>query len=279
MPMLFRRRSGVGVVEIFGPISGGARVQEQSRILDSLRKDKRFKAVIVEIDSPGGTASGSELLYNGLVRVAQEKPVVAYIRGTGASGAYYISCAANKIVALPSSLVGSIGVIYLRPVLQQLLQKLGVSFSVYKSGEFKDMTGFWRSPTSDEEGKFKELIDEIYGNFVRSVATGRQMDEEKVREFATGEIFTGRGARERGLVDELGDFDRALDLAADLGRTRRRPVWIRRRRPMMERFMGRVGGQGAVEGITSELERVLMGGLYYMAMPYLSESLQENNQV
>ena len=279
MPMLFRRRSGVGVVEIFGPIGGGARVQEQSRILDSLRKDKRFKAVIVEIDSPGGTASGSELLYNGLMRVAQEKPVVAYIRGTGASGAYYISCAANKIVALPSSLVGSIGVIYLRPVLQQLLQKLGVSFSVYKSGEFKDMTGFWRSPTSDEEGKFKELIDEIYGNFVRSVATGRQMDEEKVREFATGEIFTGRGARERGLVDELGDFDRALDLAADLGRTRRRPVWIRRRRPMMERFMGRVGGPGAVEGITSELERVLMGGLYYMAMPYLSESLQENNQV
>ena len=279
MPMLFRRRSGVGVVEIFGTIGGGARVQEQSRILDSLRKDKRFKAVIVEIDSPGGTASGSELLYNSLMRVAQEKPVVAYIRGTGASGAYYISCAANKIVALPSSLVGSIGVIYLRPVLQQLLQKLGVSFSVYKSGEFKDMTGFWRSPTSDEEGKFKELIDEIYGNFVRSVATGRQMDEEKVREFATGEIFTGRGARERGLVDELGDFDRALDLAADLGRTRRRPVWIRRRRPMMERFMGRVGGPGAVEGITSELERVLMGGLYYMAMPYLSEGLQENNQV
>ena len=105
----------MGVVEIFGAIGGGAKVQEQSRILDSLRRDKRFKAVIVEIDSPGGTASGSELLYNSLLRVAHEKPVVAYIRGTGASGAYYISCAANRIVALPSSLVGSIGVIYLRP--------------------------------------------------------------------------------------------------------------------------------------------------------------------
>ena len=266
MPMLFRRRSGVGVVEIFGVIGGGARVHEQSRILDSLRRDKRFKAVIVEIDSPGGTAAGSELLYNSLLRVAQEKPVVAYIGGTGASGAYYISCAANRIVALPSSLVGSIGVIYLRPVLQQLLQNLGVSFSVYKSGEFKDMTGFWRSPTSEEEGKFKGLIDEIYGNFIRSVATGRQMDEEKVKEFATGEVFTGRGAQERGLVDELGDFDRALDLASDLGRTRRRPMWIRRRRPLMERFVGRVGGPGVAEGIASELERVLMGGLYYMAI-------------
>ena len=93
-----------------------------------------------------------------------------------------------------------------------------MSFSVYKSGEFKDMTGFWRSPTSEEEDRFKGLIDEIYGNFIQSVATGRRMDEEKVREYATGEVFTGKGAHERGLVDELGDFDRALELAAELGR-------------------------------------------------------------
>ncbi len=277
IPVPFRKRSGVGVVEIFGAIGGGAKVQEQSRILDSLRRDRRFKAVIVEIDSPGGTASGSELLYNSLLRVAQEKPVVAYIRGTGASGAYYISCAANKIVALPSSLVGSIGVIYLRPVLQQLLQKLGVSFSVYKSGEFKDMTGFWRSPTSAEEDRFTGLIDEIYGNFIHSVATGRRMDEEKVREYATGEVFTGRGAHERGLVDELGDFDRALDLAAELGRTRPRPMWIRRRRPFMERFMGRIGGPGATGGLASELEPVLTGGLYYMDTHHLFKGLWDED--
>ena len=207
MALPFLRRSGVGVVELSGVIGGGGRVREYSGIFDGFRRDKRFKAVIVEVDSPGGTASGSELLYHSLARVAQEKPVVAYIKGTGASGAYYVSCAATRVVALPSSLVGSIGVLYLRPVLQQLLQKLGVSFSVYKGGRLKDMTGFWRSPTPEEEGRFNALIDEIYDNFVRVVATGRGMDEDRVRELATGEVFTGRGAKERGLVDELGDFD------------------------------------------------------------------------
>ena len=276
MAILLRGRSGVGVVEIFGAIGGGVRVPVYSRILDGLRIDKRFKAVIVDIDSPGGTASGSELLYHSLLRVAKEKPVVAYIRGTGASGAYYISCAANTIVALPTALVGSIGVIYLRPVLQQLLQKLGVSFSVYKGGRLKDMTGFWRSPTSEEESKFTGLIDEIYDSFVRAVAAGRHMEEGRVREFATGEIFTGRGAKERGLVDELGDFDTALDLAAQMGKTRRRPMWVRPRRPLLERFVGRIGGPGVTEGIISELERVLRGGLYYMAPPYLAGDIEED---
>ena len=226
MPLGLLGRSGIGVIEISGVIGPGLRVPVYSRMFDSLRTDKRIKALIVEIDSPGGTASGSELLYHSLARVNAEKPVVAYIRGTGASGAYYISCAARQIVTLPSALVGSIGVIYLRPVLEQLLQKLGISFSVYKGGRLKDMTGFWRSPTSEEEGMFKEIIDEIYANFVRVVAAGRHMEEDKVREFATGEIFTGQGAKERGLVDELGDFDTALDLAAELGKTRRRPVWL-----------------------------------------------------
>ena len=278
MALPFLSRSGVGVVEISGVIGGTARVPVYSHILDGIRKDRRFKAVIVEIDSPGGTASGSELLYLSLARVNREKPVVAYIRGTGASGAYYISCAATKIVALPSALVGSIGVIYLRPVLQQLLQRLGINFSVYKEGRLKDMTGFWRSPTSEEEGKFQGLIDEIYDNFVRAVATGRSMEEEKVREFATGEIFTGRGAQERGLVDALGDFDDALDLAAELGRSRRRPMWVRPKRPLLERFLGRVGGPTVTEGIMSELERVLAGGLYHMAPSFLAGGLGEDYQ-
>ena len=279
MAVPFMGRSGVGVVEISGVIGGGVRVPMYSRLLDGIRTDKRFKAVIVEIDSPGGTASGSELLYHSLGRVAQEKPVVAYIRGMGASGAFYLSCAASKIVALPSAMVGSIGVIYLRPLLQQLLQKLGVSLSVYKGGRLKDMTGFWRSPTSEEEGKFQGLIDEIYDNFVRAVAAGRHMEEDRAREFATGEVFTGRGAKERGLVDELGNFETALDLAADLGKVRRRPMWIRPRRPMLERFVGRIGGPTVSEGIVSELERVLVGGFYYMEPPYLAENIKDEYQI
>ena len=261
-------RSGVGVVEMTGVIGGAVRIPVYTRLLEGLRTNRRFRSVLLEIDSPGGTAAGSEALYHSLLRVAQEKPVVAYIRGTGASGAYYISCAATSIVALPSALVGSIGVIYLRPVIRQLLEKLGIDFSVFKSGRLKDMSGFWRNPTAEEESKFSGLVEEIYDSFVSVVAKGRRLDEEKVRELATGEVFTGRGARERALVDELGDFDTALDLAAQLGRTRRRPMWVRPRQPLLERFVGRAGGPSVAQGIVSELDRVLAGGLYLMDASY-----------
>lgn len=144
-------------------------------------------------------------------------------------------------MALPSTLVLHRGHI---PAASRtaLLEKLGIGFSVYREGHLKDMTGFWRSPTSEEEEKFKVLIDEIYDNFVRVVASGRGMEKERARELATGEIFTGRGAHERGLVDELGDFDMALDIAVELGRARRRPMWVRPKRPFFERLVGRVGG-------------------------------------
>lgn len=269
MALRFLRRSGVGVVEMSGMIGGALRVPVYSRILDAVRRDRRFKSVVVEIDSPGGAASGSELLYRSLARVREAKPVVAYIRGTGASGAYYIACGASRIVALPTSLVGSIGVIYLRPVLEQLLEKLGVSFSVHKGGRLKDMGAFWRSPTPEEEGKLDSLIAEIYDNFVDVVARERRMEPERARDLATGEVFTGRGALELGLVDELGDFDSALNMAAEMGRTGRRPVWVRPRRGLMERLTGRMGGPGVGEGLVAELERLMAGGLYYVAAPPL----------
>ncbi len=269
MSIPFIQRRGIGVVEIFGAIGSNVRVPLYNRILESLSQSRRIKAVVVDIDSPGGTASASEGLYYSLMKVAQVKPVVAHIRGIGASGGYFISCAATRIVATPSALVGSIGVLYLRPVLQELLAKVGVSFSVYKGGHLKDMGGFWRSPTSEEESKFKGLIDEIYDNFVKAVADGRHLEESKVREYATGEVFTARRACELGLVDELGDFDRALDIAADLGRTRRRPIWIRPRRPMLERLLGRPTGKSTVETLIPELERLLLGGIYFIAPPYV----------
>ena len=132
------------------------------------------------------------------------------------------------------------------------------------------MGGFWRSPTSEEEGKFTGLVQEVYENFVNVVASGRGMDADRVRELATGEIFTGKGAQQTGLVDELGDFDTALELAAGLGETRRRPIWVRKRRPLLERLVGgRIGGPGAAEGIVTKLEGLLMGGLYFIAPQYL----------
>ena len=198
MPLRIRRRSSVAIVEIHGIIGNHVKIPEFSRLIDSVAGNQRLKALLLDIDSPGGSATGSEVLYRAIQRVAEEKPVYAYVRGMGASGGYYLACAASKVYALPTALVGSIGVIYLRPVLEQLLSKVGVDFSVYKSGEFKDMTGFWRSPTDRESEKFQELINEIFDNFVTVVAEGRSLDEAKVREIATGEIMTAQKGIGRG---------------------------------------------------------------------------------
>ena len=266
MPLRIRRRSGVAIVEIHGVIGNHVKIPEFSRLIDSVAGNQRLKALLLDIDSPGGSATGSEVLYRAIQRVAEEKPVYAYVRGMGASGGYYLACAASKVYALPTALVGSIGVIYLRPVLEQLLSKVGVDFSVYKSGEFKDMTGFWRSPTDRESEKFQELINEIFDNFVAVVAEGRSLDETKVREIATGEIMTAQKGIGQGLVDEIGDFKDALEAAAEAGGCKPTPRWIRPSRSLSQRifarsgFGQRSGGQALIEG----LGRMMAGGIYYL---------------
>ena len=266
MPLRIRRRSGVAIVEIHGVIGNHVKTPEFSRLIDSVAGNQRLKALLLDIDSPGGSATGSEVLYRAIQRVAEEKPVYAYVRGMGASGGYYLACAASKVYALPTALVGSIGVIYLRPVLEQLLSKVGVDFSVYKSGEFKDMTGFWRSPTDRESEKFQELINEIFDNFVAVVAEGRSLDEAKVREIATGEIMTAQKGISQGLVDEIGDFKDALEAAAEAGGCKPTPRWIRPSRSLSQRifarsgFGQRSGGQALIEG----LGRMMAGGIYYL---------------
>ena len=266
MPLRIRRRSSVAIVEIHGVIGNHVKIPEFSRLIDSVAGNQRLKALLLDIDSPGGSATGSEVLYRAIQRVAEEKPVYAYVRGMGASGGYYLACAASKVYALPTALVGSIGVIYLRPVLEQLLSKVGVDFSVYKSGEFKDMTGFWRSPTDRESEKFQELINEIFDNFVAVVAEGRSLDETKVREIATGEIMTAQKGIGQGLVDEIGDFKDALEAAAEAGGCKPTPRWIRPSRSLSQRifarsgFGQRSGGQALIEG----LGRMMAGGIYYL---------------
>ena len=176
MPFGFRRRPGVAVVEIHGVIGNQIKIPAYSRIFEAVARSNRFRAMLLDIDSPGGSAAGSEVLYRGIQRVAKEKPVYAYVSGMGASGGYYLACAASRVYALPTALVGSIGVIYLRPVLEQLLSKIGVEVSVYKSGEFKDMTGFWRGPTDREAAKFQELTNAVLDNFVAGGDGGRSLD-------------------------------------------------------------------------------------------------------
>lgn len=265
MPFIFGRRGGVAVVEIHGVIGTRVRESVYSRLFDAIGRNKQYKALLLDINSPGGSATGSDLMYHSLQKVAREKPVVAYVSGIGASGGYYLCCAASKVVALPTALMGSIGVIYMRPILDQLLSKVGIRLSVFKGGRLKDMTGFWRSPTDEESEKFQDLISEMYDNFVSVVAQGRSLEDSQVRELATGEIYTARRGQEIGLVDELGDFDLALNLAAELGNVRPKPHWIRPKRSFSEKLTGRVGNHPPGLGLLSaETLRLLAGGMYYV---------------
>ena len=262
-----RKSNSVAIIEVHGAI--GARIRESvyAKLFSDVAANNRYRALLLDIQSPGGSAAGSELLYYSLLRVKARKPVVAHIRSLGASGGYYLACAANRVTALPTTMVGSIGVIYLRPILEQLLGRAGIEFSVVKGGRLKDMGGFWRGPTDEESEKLQSLITEVYDNFVAVVMAGRSMTEEQVRELATGELFTARRGKELGLVDELMDFDQSLELTgrlAGLGNNRARPRWLRPRRTMSERLTGRPSGQSqALALLGPDLQGLMAGGLYY----------------
>ena len=271
MPLGIRRGSGVAVVEVYGVIGSQVRASAYSRIFEGVARSKSYKALLLDIDSPGGSASASEALHRSIERVAEVKPVFAYVRGMGASGGYYLCCAASRVFALPTATVGSIGVIFLRPVLEQLLGKAGIEFSIFKGGKYKDMTGFWRSPTAEESEKFQALIDEIYDNFVQAVSRGRSLPEESVRELATGEVMTAQRAIGAGLVDQIGDFTDALNAVAVAGGTRPRPRILQPRRTLSQRLFGRGSAQSAsLMGLSDGLQRILNGGIYYMDPAYLA---------
>ena len=253
---VLQRPSGIAVVELHGVIGGRIRPAKVLPLLEGVRRSRRLKAVLLDIDSGGGSATASEELCLALTKLADQKPLVAFLRGHGASGAYMMACAAHRIVSMPRAVVGSIGVISFRPIVEELLHRWGVEVAVQKSGRLKDMGAPYRHPTDEERQKLQELVDEFHEAFLDIVAKERKLDKETLRQQATGEVFTGRRARELGLVDELGDLDRALDLASELGRVPRRPVSIRPRRGMRERMLGRFA-QSLVQTTVEELEERL----------------------
>ena len=241
---MFQRLGGrrIAVVELQGVLGATVRAGAYHHLLERLERNPRVGCVVLDIDSPGGFVSASEALYRKVARLREKKPVIAFIRGVGASGSYLVACAASRIVAQPSAIVGSIGVISLRPVVAELMERLGVGVSVSKSGPLKDMGAFYREPTAEEQAKVQGLVDDLFQMMVDMVAQSRHMDVDQVRGYATGEVFTGRKGKELGLVDELGDFDAALDAAASLGKMPRRVIYVRPPRParirLLERFLG-----------------------------------------
>jgi protease-4 len=184
--------------------------------LEKAEADGFVKAVVLRIESPGGSAAASQEIANEIRRFREEtgKPVVVSMGDVAASGGYYISVYADRIVANPATLTGSIGVISQLIYIEGLLEKLGLEMETIKAGEHKDM-GI--RPLTDEEREILQAItDDLYEQFIDTVAEGRNLPLETVRELATGQPYTGNQALELGLVDELGGRERAIELAAEL---------------------------------------------------------------
>ena len=206
----------------FGPATSARRVAE---LLDRARRDPAVKAVIVELNTPGGSVVGSARIHEEILQLRRTgKPVVALMTEVTASGGYYVAAAADRIVADPSTLTGSIGVIVVLPNLEEFNRRVGLRTVVFMSGRFKDMGNPARALTAEEAALFQKLVDEAYGRFVDVVAQGRRMDRTRVLRLADGRVYTGAQAYRLGLVDALGSFDDAVSTALQLARLSRARV-------------------------------------------------------
>ena len=243
----------VAVIRLHGPIGGSGRTLELIELARRLRESRRVPAVVLDIDSPGGSATASDELLIAFERLAARKPLVAAIRGTGASGAYLAAMAARRILANPNAIVGSIGVISAGPRLPRLLDRIGVTVNESKAGRLKGMGAPWREETDEERAKEQRIVDQFYDAFVGRVAKGRHMTEDRVRELATGEIWLGTEALTLGLVDEIGDLERAIEIAAAMAGVPARSAPVRIRRPLFGRLIERFTGSMAA-AVADELE-------------------------
>ena len=262
--LFFRNKSKIAVMEIHGVIGDKLNINAYCELLRKVNQSPKYKALLLDIKSPGGSAAGTEVLFHEIKKVADSKPVVAYIREVGASGGYYLACGARHITALPTTVVGSIGVIFVKPVAEQLLSKIGIQYSVFTQGKYKDMGGFWRESTEEENEKFNSLLKEVYDNFVGVVSESRSVYGDELDNVTTGEIFTGNTAKELNLIDELGGFDETLDKAVELSGSKRRTIKLKPKKSFADKLAIRAQSNNTQSGILSVFDSLLTGGIYYL---------------
>ncbi len=220
----------IGVIEVNGVIAGdatstllsGTTGASSQQIMESIRQAAEredIKAVVLRVNSPGGTTAASQEIAIELDRLRESgKPIVTSMSDTCASGGYWIACSTNHLVANAGTLTGSIGVIMELTNLQGLYEKIGLDSITFKSGEFKDMGSATRPVTEAERKLFEEMIADNYEQFFAQVFNGRQgkISEETLREIADGRVLTGKQALELGLVDSLGNYYDAIQIAEEI---------------------------------------------------------------
>ena len=228
----------VALVRIEGPIIDSKNAVEE---IKDYAKDPSIKAIVLRVDSPGGAVAPSQEIYEEVKKATAKKKIVVSMGSLAASGGYYISAPASRIVANPGTLTGSIGVIMEIPNIEGLMNKVGVKTEVIKSGRHKDMASMFRGIGREERVILQDVLDDVHDQFIKSVAEGRKMLPEDVRKIADGRIFTGKQALAAGLVDELGNLEDAIKAAAKLSGIKGEPEVVSKKEKLsfMELLRGK----------------------------------------
>jgi protease-4 len=204
--------------------SGNENTIGYENLPDAIRKareDDRVKAIVMRVNSPGGDALTSDLIWREVTLAKKQKPFIISMGNVAASGGYYISCVADTIVAEPNTITGSIGVFGILPNFKNFFKdKLGITFDRVNTGKFSDLFNISRPLTNEEKIIFQSAIDKIYKSFVQKVASGRKKTFNDISNIAQGRIWTGLQAKEIGLVDEIGGLKDAIKIAADMAKVK-----------------------------------------------------------
>jgi len=257
----FSFRDKIGVVPIEGVLSDS---KDTIRQLDRYERDNGIKAVVLRIDSPGGAVVPSQEIYDKVLQVKKSKKVVVSMGSVAASGGYYIACAADRIIANPGTITGSIGVIVQFSQIEDLLRKVGLKTTVVKAGRYKDVGSPVREMTPPEKALIQGVIDDIHDQFIEAVVLNREISRKEIEQIADARIFTGRQALEAGLVDGLGNMDHAIDTAAELAGIEGKPevVYPEKKRKGLLRYIARE----TISSISEEL-RGSGSGIDYLYKP------------
>jgi len=255
---------GVGIVRVEGAIemngqSGPFGLQQGAESiiarLGELEKDGNIKAVVLRVNSPGGTVAATQEIYEKIWKLRKKNIIIVASMGdVAASGGYYIASACNFIVANYGTITGSIGVIALSPNLKRLFDKFGIQMNVIKSGKYKDILATHRDMTPEERNLLQEMIDLSYNKFIRDIALGRNMNQEDIRPVADGRVMNGETALKNRLIDQLGTFEDAILKAKELSSlSADAPVYDQNNSPFQELFGSLKNAFAGKSGAGSEL--------------------------
>ncbi|MYA72036.1 signal peptide peptidase SppA, partial [Candidatus Poribacteria bacterium] len=227
----------VAVIDITGIIT---KSDATIKLIHAYRDDPSVKAIVMRVDSPGGSVAPVQEIYTELEKI--EKPIVASMGGSAASGGYYIACAADTIFANPGTLTGSIGVIMQFTRMKGLYDKVGLEHQVIKSGQFKDTGSPFRTLTEEEQAVLQATVDDVHNQFVDTIAEARSslLTRTEVVELADGRIFSGRQALDSKLIDQLGNLPDAIKIAGELGGIEGKPKVLRKQKKtsLFEQLIG-----------------------------------------